>query len=457
MSLILPANSLTGGYEIDNSLRFNSGSSDYLSRTYGTPTNNLKYTKSFWVKRSGLTDIAKGFIFSNSTNSNTDYFYFDASDKIVLGNNITPATTAVYRDVSAWYHCVMVFDSANATADDRLILYVNGIRQTLSSTISQNSTGGNQSGVTYEIAHQGGQSRYLDGYLAEVCMIDGQALTPTDFGEFDDSGIWKPIKYTGTYGTNGFYLDFENSGSLGADQSGNGNNFTVNNLTSIDQTTDTPTNNFATLNPLSTVHTENISSMLSNGNVDYTPSGDYSIVKSTIPFGTTGKWYVETKINSAVGGSAGLGIQRLPATSYATNSLLAYQCNDYCYDYTADGYINKGASSPTAITSGLTNWTAGDIVAMLFDADNNEIKWYVNDTLIYTLDLSTAPDGYYINDGEWVFALFGYAGDGTFNINFGNPSISIVSSNSDANGYGNFEYDTKSGYALCTKNLAEFG
>jgi len=126
MPLILGSNSVSG-YTVKNSLRFNSGSSDYLSRTYGTPTNNLKYTKSFWIKRSGLSSIAKGFVFSSSTNSNTDYFYFSDSDTIVLGNAITPATTAVFRDVSAWYHCVMVFDSANATASNRLILYINKV------------------------------------------------------------------------------------------------------------------------------------------------------------------------------------------------------------------------------------------------------------------------------------------------------------------------------------------
>jgi hypothetical protein len=175
MPLILGANSLTGGYAVDNSLRFNSGSSDYLSRTYGTPTNNLKYTKSFWIKRSGLSDIAKGFIWCNTTNSNTDYFYFDASDQILVGNSSTPSTTAVFRDVSAWYHCVMVFDSANATAANRLILYVNNVQQTLSGTITLNSTGGNESGVTYTIGYQGGTSRYLDAYMSEIYMIDGQA------------------------------------------------------------------------------------------------------------------------------------------------------------------------------------------------------------------------------------------------------------------------------------------
>ena len=140
-----------------------------------------------------------------------------------------------------------------------------------------------------------------------------------------------------------------------------------------------------------------------------------------------------------------------------STSYLTYQCNDYCYAYSHNGNIHKGSSSASSVTSGLTTWSASNIIAILFDADNNEIKWYNNDALIYTLDLSTAPDGYYINDGEWVFAISGYGGYQLTNINFGNPSISIVSGNSDANGYGNFEYDTKDGYALCTKNLSTEG
>ena len=471
MPLIIPSNSISaGGYEVDNSLRFDDGSSDYLYRTFTTPTNNKIFTWSGWVKRGSIgTSSSQNFLRTNGATSDGIRFADQSIDGNLDGiriffNNSTSGdlnTTQKFRDVSAWYHIVLSVDTTQATASDRVKLYINGEQVTSFNTETYpalNHTPKLNSATQHNIGtHQGNE--IFDGYMSEVVFIDGQQLDPTSFGEFDeDSGIWKPIDVSGlTFGTNGFYLDFENSGSLGADVSGNSNNFTVNNLTSIDQTTDTPTNNFATLNPLSTVHTENISSMLSNGNVDYSPSGDYSIVKSNIPFGTTGKWYVEAKINTTPGGSGGLGVQRLPATSYSTNSYLSYQCNDYCYSYQGGGKIAKGSASSTTVASGLEVFTAGDIIAMLFDADNNEIKWYNNDTLIYTLDLSTAPDGYYINDGEWVFAYMGYSGNGTININFGNPTITISSGNSDANGYGNFEYSTKDGYALNTKNLAEYG
>ena len=463
MSLIIPANSLAvGGYNIDNSLRFNSASSDYLSRTYGTPTNNLKYTKSFWIKRSGLTDIAKGFIFNNSTNSNTDYFYFNASDQIVVGQSTsTPNTTAVFKDISAWYHCVMVFDSANATADDRLILYVNGIRQTLSSTISQNSTGGNQSGVTYEIGHQGTQSRYLDGYLAEIYMIDGQALTPTDFGEFDqDTGIWKPIKYTGTYGNNGFYLDFENSGSLGADQSGNGNNWTVNNLTSIDQVTDTPTNNFATMNPLVKAYPNGTTSYtFSEGNLNLTSGVAGYSGYSSFAIPKQGKWYFEHRQNdNPILDYPQIGITE---TTYGGASALIGFHTTSGSDYRGKIY--------SSVNSGVWNSarSSGDVFGWYLDFDNNKMivhkngSTYMSGSYLSGYDFSsrTLPSGA-IDIGFWTICCMT---DDTINVsfNFGNPTFTISSGNSDANGYGNFEYSpTLSGvnyYSLCTKNLAEFG
>jgi len=440
MPLILPSNSISaGGYEVANSLRFNSGSSDYLSRTYGTPTNNLKYTKSFWVKRSALTDIGKGFIWCSSTNSNTDFFYFDAVDKIVLGNNITPYATAVFRDVSAWYHCVMVFDSANATANDRLILYVNGIRQTLSSTISLNSTGGNQSGVTYTIANQGGIGRYLDGYLAEICMIDGQALDPTSFGEFDaDTGIWKPIDVSGlTFGNNGYYLPFENSGALGQDDSGNGNNFTVNNLTSIDQVTDTPTNNFCTLNPLS----KGSALSLSNGNLTCTNDSTWRSVMSTIAV-SKGKWYWEAKVVSL--GTINFGVTKSKQDGTTHSSVDAgrvmYSSNGYIYD---EGFAN----SP--IVTG-TTFTTNDIIGIALNLDAGTIGFYKNGSLVYTYSNA----GLTTNEMTPANGVNSATGD----MNFGSPPFTIASGNSDANGYGNFEYAVPSGYyALCTKNLAEYG
>jgi hypothetical protein len=173
---------------------------------------------------------------------------YDTTYEILL------VTTPVYRDVSAWYHVVVAVDTTQATSSNRVKLYVNGVQVTsfdneiypsLNFDTAVNNT------VAHYIGDHPALGYYYDGYMAEVNLIDGQQLDHTDFGEFDeDSGIWKPIAYTGTYGTNGFFLEFKDSSALGDDTSGEGNDFTVNNLTSIDQTTDTPTNNFATMNPL---------------------------------------------------------------------------------------------------------------------------------------------------------------------------------------------------------------
>jgi hypothetical protein len=252
MPLILGANSVTGGYEVDNSLRFNSGSSDYLSRTPATTTNQKTYTISFWYKRmkSGANDgvvganPAGGSFFSVNfagTGTYADklgiYWYDGSTDYGYFSDR-------VFRDFSAWYHIVIAVDTTQATVGDRVKMYVNGIQETLTAVygaFTQNlDTYYNSNVIHYIGANAESGTPQLNGYLTEYYSIDGQALAPSDFGEFDeDSGIWKPIAYTGTYGTNGFYLEFKDSSALGDDTSGNSNDFTVNNLTSIDQTTDT--------------------------------------------------------------------------------------------------------------------------------------------------------------------------------------------------------------------------
>jgi hypothetical protein len=233
-------------------LRFNSGSSDYLSQTQGSG-NRKTFTVSFWVKKSKTGNIQ--FLFNANNDSNNNFYIAFWNDDTILIQEEASAsgvfnlkTNAVYRDVSAWYHIVVKVDTTQATASDRLKLYINGVQITsFSSSIypSLNYDTRVNNSLALRIGARGDNNLYLDGYMSEYYFIDGQQLDPTSFGEFDeDSGIWKPIAYTGTYGTNGFYLEFKDSSALGDDTSGNSNDFTVNNLTSIDQTTDTPTNNF---------------------------------------------------------------------------------------------------------------------------------------------------------------------------------------------------------------------
>jgi len=240
--LILGTNSIKDeGYEVANSLRFDDGSSDHLTITPSSAGNRKKFTLSFWVKRSSLESGNKcPFSIGNSASSTSDADWFTLmfhgstnTLRLVQYNIVLFATNRVFRDTSAWYHIVVAVDTTNATADNRVRLYINGSEETSFSSSTNPS-------LNYDFAvnntkehmigrEDGNANIYFDGYLTEYCLIDGQQLTPTSFGEFDeDTGIWKPIDVSGlTFGTNGFYLDFEDSSALGNDVSGNDNDFTV--------------------------------------------------------------------------------------------------------------------------------------------------------------------------------------------------------------------------------------
>jgi hypothetical protein len=225
MSLIIPANSLAGGgYEIDNSLRFNSGSSDYLNRTPSGGNYQIS-TFSGWVKRSILGTQQHFFSFS-PTDNNQFNISFSSDNTLQVYSEDAPTTqilirtNRVFRDVSAWYHVFVAYDTTQGTASNRVKIYINGIQETSFSTATYPSLSANlQMNGNVNLCTVGTyRSPYFfyNGYLSEFNWIDGQALTPTDFGEFDaDSGVWKPIAYSGTYGTNGFFLEFKDSSALG--------------------------------------------------------------------------------------------------------------------------------------------------------------------------------------------------------------------------------------------------
>ena len=249
------------GYDVDNSVRMD-GSSAYMTRAMGTPTDADKYTFSFWCKRSKLG--AQQSIF-RSTNGNDDsHVTFQADDTLRfeeyggLSSIGKLQTNQVFRDVTAWYHIVLVYDSGNGTAGNRMRMYVNGTEVTSFGTDNNPSQDANSffnkasAPLHFGRTDYSGGGNYFSGYVAEVVMCDGQAYAASDFGEFDEDSptIWKPKDVSGlTFGTNGFYLDFEDSSSLGNDKAGS-NNLTATNITATDQATDTPTNNFATINPL---------------------------------------------------------------------------------------------------------------------------------------------------------------------------------------------------------------
>ena len=446
--VILPTNSASGGYNVANSLRFNSGSSDYLSRTPASAGNRQKFTQSFWVKRGAVSGGASFRLFTAGSDGTDSYFGNDALVWYYYNGgyvaNYRYQNTALFRDPSAWYHIVFALDSTQATGSNRFKMYVNGVEGSYTATeIPQNtSVDWNNTVGNYIGRYSASASIFYDGYMAEAYNIDGQQLTASSFGETDeDTGIWKPKAYTGSYGTNGFYLQFKNSSSLGTDSSGNGNNFTVNNLTSIDQTTDTPTNNFATLNPLIQFYPTYISTF-SNGNLDITRTDNGGGHATIMP--TKGKWYAEFKCVTVGASNSALGA--LPYDKITDNEFnpenkgVAYRNNGNKY---VDG---------TSSTYGST-YTSGDIIGIALNLDVGECIFYKNGT---AQNSGTAITGF-TYDSPMAITCKGGGSGWVWSANFGNPPYS-ANSYTDGAGYGNFSYAVPSGYySLNTKNLAEFG
>ena len=473
MPLILGTNSIKDtGYNVANSCRFNSGSSDYLNRTPDSAGNLRTMTFSFWMKRSKLTSDAQR-IFSIFNNSGADQFWLrtaDSSNDYIDFFSQTSSTqtlrlvsSARLRDVSAWYHIVIAVDTTQGTNSNRIKMYINGVQQTSFSTTSypsQNTDLEWNKAIPNMLGAQqsNGTAEFIDMYLAEVCFIDGQQLAPTSFGEFDeDSGIWKPIDVSGlTFGTNGFYLDFENSSALGNDANGS-NNFTVNNLTAIDQSTDTCTNNSCVINSLDN-HFYNAT--LSEGNLKQTANAsNYSFGTST--FGVSqGKWVVEIKIESGSTVRNVMGITDKVSTG-TTNELGNSGAN--AWQYSSGGNIYNNGSD---IGGSYASFTTNDIIGIYLDLDNNKLYFSKNGTVQNSgTGISiTAPSS--TTNGVYFFAFgdYGASDDSVNNVNFGSPAFAISSGNTDGE-YGNFEYTTtitgdsasKTFKALNTKNLAEYG
>ena len=475
--IIIPANTISGGYEVANSLRFNRGSSDYLSSTFGSTGNRKTFTLSFWIKRASIGSDERIIEADTGTDgNNVSAIEFDTVSgsnriRVIFYNsptvNLNLKTNALFSDLSAWYHIVLAIDTTQATASNRAKFYVNGTQVTSFETAtypSQNlDTDWNLSGNNIRIGRRIDSSpEYYSGYMSEVILVDGQALTPTSFGEFDeDTNIWKPIDVSGlTFGTNGFYLDFENSSSLGADVSGNGNNFTVNNLTSIDQSTDTCTNNFATLNPLASV---NDAPNFSDGNltIDISNAGKFG-AESTIGV-SQGKWYAEFKLVASSDNDMAVGVNS-DKDSAVNDTPCGFGSNSIGYRETGTLAVNGSDD----ISYG-NSYTVNDIVGIALDLDNNKIYFTKNGTWQNSGDPTSGATGTGAKSltassstelGAYFFNPSCHSGsqNGDWSANFGSPPYAISSGNSDGNGYGNFEYAVPSGYyALNSKNLAEYG
>ena len=460
------ANSDTS-YEIENSLRFH-GDSAELTREQDAG-NRKTWTCSLWVK---MTPLNQGPIWG--TPSEGDQLHFSSQRLFFMNEGSSGSylsTTKVFRDPSAWYHLVIAFDTTQGTAANRVKLYINGSQYTWDTNTTYPDEDDEfkvcQDGQNFRInaGHQNVASGGSQYYQADFAFVDGTAYDASYFGETNSNGVWIPKKPAVTWGTNGFFLEFKQTGTsqnasgMGADTSGNGNHFAVTDLTSIDVTTDTPTNNFCTWNPLvvrggsdDLVYTEGNTGVSSNQHA----TNNYT-------FGTqgfaNGKWYWEVECET-VGGEMHLGIVDSGSSTTGYPSTVR--------DYRNNG--NKELDGGSATSFGNT-YTDGDIIGVAVDLDNTSIYYSKNGTWQNSGDPesgSSKTGAAYtdINSTNFPnFVLPWVAGAGVNGgadvkafANFGNPPFSISSGNADANGYGNFEYAVPSGYyALCTKNLAEYG
>ena len=455
-----PAPFFFGGaksYGIERSLRFNNGDSHKLTRTFGTNTSNTTKTVSFWVKRGNVSSSSHQNIFSTTISGmiegrlfflTDDRLQFEERDASGGSSDGRRITTQKFRDVSAWYHVVLVLNSTEGTEIDRAKIYVNGTQVTAfdqTRNISQNySFSFFRSSVDNFIGVMNGSSEYFDGYLAEINFIDGQALTPASFGETDSTtGQWIPKEYTGTYGNNGFYLNFSDNSSttaatLGKDSSGNGNNFTPSNFgaTNVDAVKDTPSNNFATLNALK----KPTNGAISNGNLDGSGNASAWVSFFSTILVSSGKWFCEVKVNAT---RVGVGIAKDGADE---NSYLGSAADTYAY-YDLNGKWNNNSNSSYGAT-----YTTNDIIGMALDMDAGTLIFYKNGT-----SQGTAFTGL---SGEFALGFSVYGGSANASINYGQDSTfagaTSSGGNTDGNGQGDFKYAVPSGYkALCSANLPD--
>jgi len=497
VAFILPANSATGGYEIDNSMRFNRGDAACLRKTFsGSPTSTKKCTISFWTKLADPSNTDAKAIFSAiKSGSNEDVIKFMGVNNGILNgieinfNNTGDGSMMIssgsstlikFRDPSAWYHIVIAIDSSQGTASNRVKVYVNGTQFDTEARVEGGSVADDVAlSQNYELgfltasAHSIGENvesagnEPYDGYLAEFHFVDGQQLAPTTFAETDDNGAWIPKDCKGdlTYGNYGFFLEFKQTGTSanasgkGADTSGNDNHFDDANATAEDITVDTPTNNFATLNPLIPVQQVPVYSE-GNTKVVFKDGGNGCSPLSTFAV-NSGKFYFEAKfVQTSDPGHGAIGVGIVDADKYNPfgDADDAFDLESFGYSYTTDGNAKTSGND----SSFGDEFNSGDIIGVAVDFDNRQIYYSKNGTFQDSGDPTSGASGtgsaHNFSVGTYYFAVYAYQEENSWEMNFGNAPFSISSGNADANGYGNFEYAVPSGYySLCTKNLAEYG
>ena len=449
-----------------------------ISYTQTTPTNNLKYTISFWFKKAQPKISGTQYYMSAVVSGYANYWFIrshNTDDNLDI-NNIASSgtggrliTNRKFRDPSAWYHVVYVYDSANVTAGDRMKLYVNGVEETsfatdTNPTLNQASVPNSNSQVL-DIGRE--DVAYFDGCMSHVQFVDGLALAPTEFGEFDStSGIWK-IK-TGSYatpGNNGFHLKMEDASNLDLDSSSNAHTFTT--TGTLTATKDNPSNNFATMNPLQNyipAHT------FSNGNNTITTTNSSETYSMSTMGLSAGKWYFEALLDASTYSIySQIGIAVAPgrhAGDYIGQETWAY----------GTGFDNTGKYRQDGLATAYGNtWTGGDYLGCYMDLDNNKVYFAINGVIQNSgtgISITAAANttGY----GNYFFCVGDRHGDDSiWYCNFGNGYFGTTAltgtTYSDNDSIGTFKYSPNDGgassfdssaknfMALCTKNIKAYG
>ena len=435
-----------------------------LTKTFASAGNRKTWTFSAWVKR---TSLSANVIFSSGLDAN----YFA---NIEIDNNnrkfqffvyqnattINLITTRLFRDTNAWYHIVLAVDSTQATASDRVKLYVNGVQETAFDTAiypAQNADNVfNADGYTYRIGvNSDNNGRYFDGLMSHIHMCDGTQYQASDFGSTDSTtGEWKiNTSPSVTYGNNGFFI--LKDGNSVTDQSGNSNNFTVASGT-LTKTEDCPSNVFATMNSLDNYYA---GSTFSDGNTTIdTGTAGYAANTSTLGM-SSGKYYCEIKATSIGNGYAQFGIKGRVAT--ATNDKGGTGTDGYIYTASGGNKVNNNTA-----TSYGTVWNSGDIIGIAVDLDNNYLYFSRNGTWQNSGDPTSGASGTGAafslgtpSSGAYYFCTSDNDSGATnkYQANFGNGyfgTTAVSSAGTNASGNGIFEYDVPTGFtALSTKGL----
>ena len=483
MPLILPGNvaSATAAttYEIANSCRFDAASSSKMSKAVSTSGSNTKFTISFWMKPSKYNAYQRLFWGGVGSGNETGITLYaqgrdDASDAVLsvylLGSSSARSwlTERAFRDYSSWYHIFVRVDTTDSTAADRIQLYVNGVRETdfsESSNPGENETFDlfHSNNLTIGMEQDSGDRFPYNGYLAEFVVLDGTAAAVTDLGEFDEDSpnIWKPKDPSGlSFGTSGFWLDFEASDNLGNDANG-GTDLSETNIAAVDQSVDTPTNNACTLNPLA-VATSSALAFSEGNNKIYNSASSWRPAFGTFPV-STGKWYYEVK---------GL---LFPGTSYIQIGWVSLEYTENGNAALTDEIAGWGNTDPAAIydsrlgkvywqnvtTNGNTaygdSYTAGDVIGVALDLDNDNIYFAEDNTWKNSGDPTSGATGtgaFSIVAGHTWVPFIGL-NNATAEATFASPVQANSSDAADGNERGQFEFAPPSGYlSLCSKNTA---